>query len=160
MDENGTSHRTFTDTPKPPSKLDAGACWAFLREVEVGRLAVVVDGKPEIFPVNHVVDHGSIVFRTADGTKFDAVISDRPVAFEADGFDPAANEAWSVVVKGHVGEIRELDDVLDAFHLDLSPWDGAPKHRFVRIEPDEISGRRFSVVDRSVWRNPFTLRRH
>jgi hypothetical protein len=29
----------------------------------------------------------------------------------------------------------------------LFPWHAAPKHRFVRIEPEDISGRRFEVVD-------------
>ena len=44
--------------------LDANACWDLLRGVSVGHLAVLVDGHPEIFPVNYKVDHGSVVFRT------------------------------------------------------------------------------------------------
>ena len=37
-------------------------------------------------------------------------------------------------------------ELLDALQLPLFPWHAAPKHRFVRIEPDDVSGRRFQVV--------------
>jgi hypothetical protein len=40
-----------------------------------------------------------------------------------------------------------MQDVYEALDLPLFPWNAAPKHRFVRIEPDEVSGRRFHVVD-------------
>jgi uncharacterized protein len=140
------------------SVLDVNTCWALLRETEVGRLAVVVDGGPEIFPVNYVVDHGTVVFRTADGTKLSAAVSG-DVAFEADGLDRETGQAWSVVIKGSGGEIRELDDLLDASDLALSPWHGSPKHHFVRIVPVEVTGRRFPVADPSGWRSPYSLRR-
>src|SRR4028118_1332365 len=52
--------------------LGPSDCWAMLRTVDVGRLAVVVDGAPDIFPVNFVVDHGTVVFRPAPGTKLGA----------------------------------------------------------------------------------------
>jgi hypothetical protein len=37
--------------------------------VPLGRLVTSVDGQPEIFPVNFVVQHRSVLFRTAEGTK-------------------------------------------------------------------------------------------
>ncbi|MEY2957656.1 MAG: hypothetical protein RLZZ01_224, partial [Actinomycetota bacterium] len=39
-------------------------CWRLLERHEVGRLAVSVSDRPDIFPVNYVVDQGGIVFRT------------------------------------------------------------------------------------------------
>jgi uncharacterized protein len=146
-------------TSSPVSWIDEPTCWSLLRTVAVGRLAVVVDGAPEIFPINYVVDHGSIVFRTADGTKLVAALGGSTVAFEADGFDVDVAEAWSVVAKGTASEIRDLDDMVEASLLPLAPWHGAPKHRFVRIVPGAVSGRRFPVVDPSIWHNPYTLRR-
>jgi hypothetical protein len=151
--------RTGSEMPRAASRLDANACWALLRGVAVGRLAVVIDGQPEIFPVNHVVDHGTIVFRTADGTKLTAALANATVAYECDGFDAYTAEAWSVVVKGSASEIRDIDDLIDASLLPLEPWHGAAKHRFVRIVPGQISGRQFPVVDGSIWHNPYTLRR-
>ena len=139
--------------------LGENDCWALMRTVEVGRLAVVVEGEPEIFPVNYVVDHGTIVFRTADGTKLSAALGAGAVAFEADGFDTGSSEAWSVMVKAAATEIHEMDDLITASLLPLAPWHGGPKHRFVRIGPGRISGRRFAVADGSIWHNPYSLRR-
>ena len=85
--------------------LPANVCWALLRSQEVGRLAVSIADRPEIFPVNYVVDHGTVVFRTAEGTKLAGAVQGDAVAFEADGYEPDTGEAWSVVVKGHAEEI-------------------------------------------------------
>jgi hypothetical protein len=73
------------------------------------------------------------------------------VAFEIDGYDPTAGEAWSVVVKGRAEEIERMHEFFDALGLPLFPWHAAPKHRFVRIQPDTVSGRRFVVVDKEHW---------
>jgi nitroimidazol reductase NimA-like FMN-containing flavoprotein (pyridoxamine 5'-phosphate oxidase superfamily) len=118
-----------------------------LRGAEVGRLAVSVADHPDIFPVNVVVDDGSVVFRTAEGTKLAAAVLGRAVAFEVDGYDAASGDASSVVIKGGAVEIDRMPDVFDALDLPLFPWHSGPKHRFVRVEPNHISGRRFHVVD-------------
>ena len=44
-------------------------CLELLKTEEVGRIAVVVEGRPEIFPVNYVLDGNGIMFRTDRGTK-------------------------------------------------------------------------------------------
>ena len=139
--------------------LSADECWALLRSAEVGRLAIAINGHPDIFPINFIVDHGAVVFRTAEGTKLAAAVLGRAVAFEVDGYDADAGEAWSVVIKGRAVELEKLPDLFDALDLPLFPWHASPKHRFVRIEPDDISGRRFHVVDKTVWEiNPLTVR--
>ncbi len=132
------------------TELAAHTCWALLRSQEVGRLAVSVADRPDIFPVNYVVDHGTLVFRTAAGTKLAGAVQ-HDVAFEADGYEPGTGEAWSVVVKGRGEEVTRGPDLLDTTDLPLFPWHAEAKPRFVRIVPDEISGRRFPVVDRAVW---------
>ena len=86
------------------------------------------------------------MFRTAEGTKLAAAVLGR-ASFEIDGYDADAGEAWSVVLKGRATEIEQVPDVFDAHDLPLFPWHASPKHRFVRIEPVDISGRRFHVVD-------------
>jgi nitroimidazol reductase NimA-like FMN-containing flavoprotein (pyridoxamine 5'-phosphate oxidase superfamily) len=130
--------------------LTTDECWALLRSSEVGRLAVSIRNHPDLFPVNYLVDHGAIVFRTAEGTKLAAAVLGVSVAFEIDGYDGDAGEAWSVVLKGRAVEIERMQDVFEAVDLPLFPWHAAPKHRFVRIEPDEVSGRRFHVVESNV----------
>ncbi len=127
--------------------LDPNECWALLRGSVVGRLAIAIANHPEIFPINYVVDHGTVVFRTAEGTKLAGAVLGTGVAFEADGLDTWAKQAWSVVVKGRATEILAMQELFDAADLPLFPWLASPKHRFVRIVPDEVTGRRFHVVD-------------
>lgn len=126
--------------------LSVSAAWALLREEVVGRVCVVVDGQPDIFPVNFLVDHGSIVFRTAEGRKLTASIG-RPVAFEVDSYNSSTGEAWSVVVKGTAGEVRRMHELIDTVELPLFAWHAAPKSHVVRIESADISGRRFHPLD-------------
>jgi hypothetical protein len=57
---------------------------------------------PEIFPVNYVVAHGTVVFRTAAGLKHVSARLNRLVTLEADGVDLEKGVAWSVVVKSRV----------------------------------------------------------
>jgi len=127
--------------------LTADACWQLLRDTEVGRLAVVIGDHPDIFPINHIVDHGTLVFRSAEGTKLAGAVPDRPVAFEVDGYEAASGEAWSVIVKGQATRIEQMHELFEASELPLFPWHATPKQHFVRIVPEEISGRRFRVVD-------------
>jgi len=126
-------------------ELTPDSCWELLSTESVGRLAVSIDNQPDIFPINFVVDRESVVFRTAEGTKFAAALLGRGVAFEADA--EADGVAWSVVVKGQAREIEEMYELFAAEDLPLYPWHSAPKHHFVRIVPTEVTGRRFQVVD-------------
>jgi uncharacterized protein len=127
--------------------LDMRTCWELVAAEEVGRLAVSVDQRPDIFPVNFAVDEQTIVFRTAEGTKLSAVFVDSAVAFEVDGYDAGTDTAWSVVVKGHASEVP-MQNLLDDSAFPLFSWTATPKSRFMRIVPDDISGRRFRVARR------------
>jgi nitroimidazol reductase NimA-like FMN-containing flavoprotein (pyridoxamine 5'-phosphate oxidase superfamily) len=135
-----------TDARNGMEILDQDTCWDLLASAPVGRLAISIQNHPDIFPVNHVVDDREVVFRTAEGTKLAAALLGASVAYEVDGYDPAAGEAWSVVVKGRAEELDRLLDVLHAEDLPLYPWNASYKPRFVRIVPDEVTGRRFHVV--------------
>jgi len=132
------------------SILQEHECWALIRSASVGRLAVAVANRPDVFPVNHIVDGGTIVFRTAEGTKLAAAVLGEAVAFEVDGYDPVRGDAWSVVVKGRAMELQRLHEVFDACDLPLFPWHAGPKPRFVRIEPTSVTGRHFRAVDHAV----------
>jgi hypothetical protein len=142
---------TADDRPDPVEQISEQQCWQLVRSSEFGRLAVLLDDGPGIFPINFVVDHATIVFRSAPGSKLDAALADNPLAFEVDGYDAESGRAWSVVVRGTASEITRLYDIIDTFRLPLYPWHGSAKHRFVRISPSEVSGRRFAVVDRDRW---------
>lgn len=138
------------DPEGPLDELHESTSWMLLRSVDVGRIATATTtGGIEIFPVNHLVDQGSIVFRTAAGTKLSSALAATEVAFEADNAAPRADrqdeDPWSVVVHGQAELIIRPGDIFEAFDLQVRPWHTSDKPYFVRIVPDRISGRRFRL---------------
>ena len=127
-------------------ELTVHECLELLRTGEVGRLAISRLAHPEVFPVNYTVDHGTVVFRTAAGTKLDALSLERDVTFEVDGYEPARGDAWSVIVKGRVERVDAPHERFDAVDLPLFPWQTGSKPHFVRVVPVEMTGRRFHAV--------------
>lgn len=151
---------TSTPAPAGTTVLAPHECWQLLRTVSVGRLAVWVHDHPDIFPINFTVDHGTLVFRTGEGTKLDAALGGSPVAVEADGVDPATGIAWSVVLKGTSSAIITIGDVLDSAGLPLFPWQEGHKDHFLRIAPTTVTGRRFKVTDPKTWWDPMAAAPH
>ena len=141
--DNETGPAPERDEPTPIRETSVSESWALLREAVIGRLAVIHDGAPDIFPVNFAVDHGTVVLRTAGGTKHDAA-RNHPVAFEVDGYDTGSGEAWSVVVRGHAVEVRDVDESIEILNL-LDPWQKGPKPHLLRLVPVTLTGRRFPV---------------
>src|SRR4051812_3466921 len=94
-------------------ELSEQICRLELGRAPVGRLAVVVDGAPQIFPVNHVLDEvtGHVVFPTNARTKMHAALAGTPVAFEVDGVDPGGASAWSVLVLGRAEEVTDPEEI-------------------------------------------------
>ena len=115
-------------------------CRRLLRSRRVGRVGVVVDGRPEIFPVNYGMLGHDVVFRTAKGTKLDAAHRWTSVAFEVDSGEDHSRP-WSVLV---VGVAQELDgeDLRAARSLPFEPWASGEKGHWLRIVPAKTTGRR------------------
>ncbi len=116
-------------------------CWRLLASETLGRLVTSVAGQPEIFPVNFVIQHKTVLFRTAEGTKLLSTVLNGRVAFEVD--DHNVEEGWSVVVKGQANVLKTSDEIAEAERAQLLPWIATVKRHFVRITPYEITGRRF-----------------
>lgn len=125
----------------PIIQLDDREMWALLRATPMGRLAVSAAGELDIFPVNYVVDTGSLLFRTAAGTKLLELTVNASVAFEIDGHDEAS--AWSVVVKGEAARLNHQSEIDRADTLELTPWIPTLKYHYVRVTPTSMSGRSF-----------------
>lgn len=134
-------------------RLSPEECFELLGQATVGRLAVIVENHPDVFPVNYVVDKGSIVFRTGIGTKFWSSMRDS-CALEIDGFDAGSGKAWSVVVRGqaHLIVDRQEKAAADALHLD--PWQPGSKSHYLRLSPDAVTGRRFKTIRPDIWTTP------
>jgi len=129
--------------------LSPGECWAQLADQEIGRLAVLVDGVPEIYPVNFVLDGHSVLFRTDPGSKLRGLVRSPTVCFEVDGVDEASKLGWSVMVKGTASELSAAADVAAASELPLRYWAHGEKTHWIRVDPFEVSGRRIHRRKRS-----------
>jgi nitroimidazol reductase NimA-like FMN-containing flavoprotein (pyridoxamine 5'-phosphate oxidase superfamily) len=123
--------------------LDPTACIELLEHRGfVGRLAVIADGRPIIFPVNYIWDHESVVFCTAGGTKLNAIVGGADVAFEIDDSAPLHHSGWSVLVQGRAEIIDDRGEIGRLRQGPLHPWAKGARANWVRIRPREISGRR------------------
>lgn len=122
--------------------LPVHECWDLLAGVTLGRLVTSVDGRPEIFPVNYVVQRRTILFRTAEGTKLVSTAINNQVLFEVDDHNVA--EGWSVIVKGHARSLRTGEEINDAERAQVLSWTAPEmKTHYVRVIPEIVTGRRF-----------------
>lgn len=131
-------------TESPVSIIPEASCWGYLASQSLGRLAVIdQDGTPEIFPINYAVDGESIVFRSAAGSKLDALATNSHVCFEADGW--TEETGWSVIVDGRGEVVTDKVELKLLDKLPLLPWVPTVKPNYVRVTPaKEISGRTFT----------------
>jgi nucleotide-binding universal stress UspA family protein len=131
--------------PGTLEEMPEAECLALLAGQGVGRLAVVCDGQPLVFPVNYILDGRTVAFRSGSGTKVDWATLGR-VAFEVDGFDPTRHEGWSVVVQGWG---QDITDGLDEWSkrvrsTPLLPWAAGEKGHWLAIASPIVSGRRLT----------------
>lgn len=117
--------------------------WQLLSGTVFGRLAVSVDDRPEIFPVNVHVDGGTILLRTSEGTKLASMAVNDRVCFETDAF--TSRVGWSIVAKGSARILTSPDEIIAADRAPLRPWIPTLKTVYVEIAVDGISGRRFAI---------------
>lgn len=124
-------------------------CLTRLAGATIGRLAVVVEHYPQVFPVNYRLDDFIVVFRTDLGTKLLAA-HHANVGFEVDHFDGATRTGWSVLVQGMAEDVsgRVGDPITErSRHLAVDPWAPGDRSRLVRIIPANVSGREIENAD-------------
>ncbi len=126
---------------EPVTILGEDESWELLSSVALGRLVTCVGSRPEIFPVNFVVQRPTVLFRTAEGTKLSSVVVNKHVVFEADSH--SLDEGWSVIVQGTADVLSTSAEINEANRAGLRPWVATLKLRYVRIHASTISGRRF-----------------
>ncbi|WP_374009231.1 pyridoxamine 5'-phosphate oxidase family protein [Leifsonia sp. LS-T14] len=126
---------------EPVRELTRDECRELLKGGMLGRLATAAGGEPDIFPVNYYSDGDRILIRTAPGTKLLELTVHSAVAFETDGY--TEDEAWSVVVHGRARQLESQAEVDEADQVPLRPWIPTLKYRYIHIDIDALSGRRF-----------------
>lgn len=133
-------------------ELTAEECWRLLQQTAVGRLGVIIDARPDVFPVNYKVEDNTLVFLTGTGTKTRAIDNDAAVALEADAVSSEFGTAWSVVVKGKAIHADTTKETLDSLSKALFPWQGTSQNHLFRILPESVTGRRYQLTPGMRWR--------
>ena len=122
--------------------LTEATCLRHLEAGTVGRVALVRDGRVEMFPVNYAMSDGDVVVRTHPGGALDALRDRAMVAFEIDELDHRYQTGWSVVVHGHAEPVTDPAAIEELDALEVAPWAGGSRPDWIRIEPTDLTGRR------------------
>lgn len=133
----------MSDVNGPVKNLTEQESRERLGALTLGRIVVRRSDDIEIFPVNYVMDEKNLYFRTAEGNKLFTISLNHDVLFEVDNVDDTT--AWSVVVRGNAELVRDGEEIQHVDSLDLKPWIPTLKYNYVRITPDEITGREFQL---------------
>ena len=122
--------------------LTVEECEELLAQNDIGRIGFVDQGSTVILPVNYAYVAGSVLFRTAPGSKLALAAAGDRASFEIDGWERTTRSGWSVLVKGTAQEMTDDWLVALAERFDVEPWaDSIPREHWIRIQPDEITGR-------------------
>lgn len=119
---------------------------AFLADKNFGRLAITLDGKPDIFPLNFAIHVNSVddvvaYIRTSPGNKLFATAAGGYLALETDQVE--SNTATSAVVYGRGRRVEHRKELALVETLDLEAWVAERKPEVIAIDVERISGRRF-----------------
>jgi uncharacterized protein len=130
--------------------LDPEECLRLVAPQTVGRLGIIVDGHPEIHPVNFALAGEHVVIRSDPGTKLAAALAG-PVVFEVDHFEEATNTGWSVMMHGCAQLASGAAGRTGPQNRVLRPWRQAELPHQLRIVPVNITGRRISTPRPHRW---------
>ncbi|MFE7311592.1 helix-turn-helix domain-containing protein [Streptomyces sp. NPDC057555] len=125
--------------------LGPAECRELLSTHGVGRVGVILDGAPAIFPVNYSVIDDVIAYRTQAGSG-PAAAAGHEATLEVDHLDEAFSQGWSVLAAGPAEvvtgfyESRKFEE-----HAYSAPWVGTGRYEWIAIRPTHLSGRRIHV---------------
>jgi nitroimidazol reductase NimA-like FMN-containing flavoprotein (pyridoxamine 5'-phosphate oxidase superfamily) len=116
-------------------------CWQQLDDAGlIARVVWLANGRPAIVPVNYTVADGALWFQINAESQLGRNAEGQRLLVEVDHADAATHAGWSVVVAG-VADYVDIDDAPDVVNR-LEVWPRGPRNVFVRVEPDEVTGRR------------------
>jgi nitroimidazol reductase NimA-like FMN-containing flavoprotein (pyridoxamine 5'-phosphate oxidase superfamily) len=115
-------------------------CMKLLAQRHLGRVAVVADDGPAVYPVSYAVGRDTVVFRTDEPPRLGR---DGQVALQVDDLSETRDAGWSVVVRGQASELREPGELEEARRLRPQAPD-APGH-YIRLRQVSVTGRRIEA---------------
>ena len=127
-------------------ELSPEECRARLSTRGIGRVALLTEEGPAVFPVNNAVDDETIVYRTTPASA-PANAAGKEIAFEVDQVDDALSQGWSVLVTGRAEQLSDPDTIHRlSSAAGPQPWAGGERKLWIRIVPTRITGRLIRAV--------------
>lgn len=140
------SHMAANSSDQPMlEELDRAECLALIAGGSVGRVAFDDGEGPTVVPVNYALDDDAVIFRTSSSGRLNRSLLTAVVggevraAFEADRFDEATHEGWSVLVRGGAHPLSD-DEITRV--AQVQPWPGGDRDAWFRLAALDVSGRR------------------
>ena len=121
--------------------LSREECELHLAGGGVGRFVFLAPQGPVALPVNFRYLDGDVLFRTRPKGAL-AAAAGTTASLEVDQIDEAMSEGWSVLVTGRARLVDGPAELEQAADLGIEPWPGGHREALMRIETEEISGRR------------------
>jgi hypothetical protein len=128
-------------------ELTRSDCLSLLADGVIGRVIFTDHALPTVQPVNYLLDHEEIIFRTANGSKLAAATRNAVVAFQLDDFDMMARSGWSVVGVGEAYEVVDPARLAELAGLQTDPWVRGHDVHTLSIPLTIIAGRRLTADD-------------
>jgi hypothetical protein len=134
------------DTGTDLEAISEDECLQLLAQHDLGRIAIIVDGQPLIFPVNYGLNDRIVTFRTAPGTTLSCAPGSN-VAFEVGEHATSTRMGWTVLVQGVAIDATTALDYVSwvARWATLHPLGPGVKTHRLAIRPTRITGRRFKL---------------
>jgi nitroimidazol reductase NimA-like FMN-containing flavoprotein (pyridoxamine 5'-phosphate oxidase superfamily) len=128
-------------------ELTEAECMNYLAGAQVGRIALVIEDQPAIFPVNYILDGEEVLYRTGEESELSKAGLTH-VAFEVDHIDPSTHQGWSVLVQGRADDLAgAIDGTSQRLRRrTLHTWAPGTRDRIFVIRPSRITGRRLRVL--------------
>lgn len=122
------------------TQLEDPECWELAAAHEIGRVAFLDEAGPMVVPVTYVLAGRSVVFRVAPYSSLGRHAPATVVAFEVDEIDDVTCSGWSVVMRGTLVAVHP--DEYPDLPQRPEPWAEGRRSLHLRLEPDDVSGRR------------------
>ena len=81
-----------------------------------------------------------MVFRTAVGSAFHALVRSAEATFEIDGIEKHARTGWSVIMSGVANEVTNPNEISRLDGLALDSWAPGHKAHWMRIRAPTVLG--------------------
>jgi len=121
--------------------MDQATCQRLIRTVGMGRIGSTDRALPKIVPVHCSVRGNEIIIGTVQAHKTIRVRHGDVVVFQADTYDAATFEGWSVSVIERCRAVTDRVEIDELDALEFTPWTVEDGVYYVALPLRHINGR-------------------